>query len=127
MSKKLLIILAALGVVLIGCLALCGGFLFWAQRAGTELQTRFFTALDSGNVNQVQAMLHPALREEVDEPLLAAWMAEVHRDLGKFQGLSKTDFSTSVSYADGAKVTESTGTVNFEHGTAKSELIFRDD
>ena len=71
--------------------------------------------------------MHPALREKIDPPILEAWMQEVRGKLGKFQGLSKTDFSTSTKYQGGTKLTESKGTVNFEHGTAQSELEFQDD
>src|SRR5947209_2682584 len=112
MTKKLLIILGALGVVFVACLALCGGLLFWAQRAGNELQTRFFTALESGDVQQVESLFDPVLAEQIDEQVLAAWMAEVHKDLGKFQGLSKADFDTFTKYEGGARVTESKGIVN---------------
>jgi hypothetical protein len=101
--------------------------LFWAQRAGSELQTSFFSAVESGDVKQVEALMHPALRKKIDPPILEAWMQEVRGKLGRFQGLSKTDFSTSTKYQGGKKLTESKGTVNFEHGTATSELEFQDD
>jgi hypothetical protein len=71
-------------------------------------------------------MFHPALKEEVDEPVLATWMAVVKKNLGGYQGLSKTDFNTSSKYEDGRKITESSGTVNFEKGQAHAELVFHD-
>jgi S1-C subfamily serine protease len=66
------------------------------------------------------------LKEEVDEPVLAAWMVVVKKDLGSYKGLSKTDFNTSTKYENGQKITESSGAVNFEKGQARAELVFVD-
>jgi hypothetical protein len=74
----------------------------------------------------VTAQFHPALKEEEDEPILAAWMGVVKKNLGNYQGLSKTDFNTSTKYENGQKTTESSGTVNFEKGQAHAELVFLD-
>ena len=122
--KKVLIVAGALFLILVaGFVAV----LVWGQRAGQGIQEKFFRAVMSGDPQQVTAMFHPALREEVDEPVLAVWMRAAKEGLGAFQGLSKTDFSTSVEYKDGAKNTESKGKVLFEKGQAQSLLVFRDD
>ena len=122
MAKKVLLIL---GAVFLFCIASCGVVLFWALRSGSEMQDEFFAAVVSGDPKQVTSQFDPALVEEVDEPVLAAWMQAVTSELGRYQGLSPTDFNTSTKYADGATITESKGTVNFEKGTATSELVFR--
>jgi flagellar basal body-associated protein FliL len=120
-------VLMVLGVVFLVLLVGVVGMIFWAQRSGSATQEVFFKAVELGDAKQVTALFHPALLEQVDEPVLAAWMASVKSELGNYIGLSKTDFSTNMKYEDGAKIVESKGTVNFEKGTAKSEITLRDD
>ena len=122
--KKLLIIL---GIVFVVLIVLCAGVLFLAQRAGSTQQDAFFAAVESGDVEQVLKLFDSALKEEVDQPVLAAWVKTVNNNLGAYQGLSATDFDTSTKYEGGVKLTESKGTVNFEKGTARSELRFHND
>jgi hypothetical protein len=124
MIQKVLIVV---GTAFLLLLLICAGVLFWAQRAGSARQEKFFAAVTSGDAAQVLALCDPALRADIDEPILAAWMAEVQTRLGRFQGLSATDFNTSAKVTTDGSFTESKGTVNFEHGTAQSELMFRDD
>ena len=90
MKKVLMILGVVFLVVIVGFVAL----LIWAQRSGNASQEAFFKAVGSGDATQVTAMFHPALREEVDEPVLAAWMQEVKSKLGNFTGLSKSHFNT---------------------------------
>ncbi len=120
-------ILAILGVVFLVVLVLCGGLLFWAMSAGTAYQDKFFAAVNSGKAADVLALMHPALRAEIDEPVLQAWINEVNEKLGKCQGLSKTDFHTEAKQENNVALVESSGTVNFEKGTAKSEISFHGD
>lgn len=124
MLKQILLILGA--AVLLMVLA-CAGIIFWAQRAGSARQEAFFKAVDSGDPAQVLALCDPALRDEIDAPVLAAWMNEVRTQLGEFQGLSKTNFNTSSKVTTEGSFTESKGTVNFVRGSAESELMFRND
>jgi len=121
--KKVLIVL---GIVFLAVIAGVAALLIWAGASGSAIQEQFFTAVLSGDPGQVTAMFHPALKEEVDEPVLAAWMVAAKKNLGSYQGLSKTDFNTSTKYEGGQKITESSGTVNFEKGQAHTELAFRD-
>jgi hypothetical protein len=121
--KKILIVL---GIVFLAVIAGVAALLIWAGASGSAMQEQFFTAVLSGDPGQVTTMFHSALREEVDEPVLATWMVVVKKNLGSYQGLSKTDFNTSTKYKDGQKVTESSGMVNFEKGQAHTELVFRD-
>mgnify|MGYP000209307880 CR=1 FL=1 len=121
--KKVLIVLGVVFLVLIvGAVSL----MVVAQQSGSATQEVFFKAVQSGDPGQVTALFDPALLQEVDEPVLAAWMASVKSGLGNYVGLSKTDFSTSMKYDDGVKFVESKGTVNFEKGTATSEITMRD-
>lgn len=122
--KKVLLVLGVVFLVLIVGVV---GLMVWAQRSGSATQEVFFKAVASGDAKQVTALFHPALLEQVDEPVMAAWMASVKTRLGNYIGLSKTDFSTSMKYDNGAKIVESKGTVNFEKGTATSEITLRDD
>ena len=121
--KKVLMIL---GVVFLVLLVIGVALMIWAQRAGSALQGKFFNAVLSGDPKQVTALFAPSLREEVDEPVLAAWMAEVKDKLGAWKGLSATHFETSTRYEGRAKLTQTQGTVEFEKGEAESELNWRD-
>jgi hypothetical protein len=121
--KKTLMILGGVFLVLIVGFV---GLLVWAHRAGSAHQEKFFQAVLSGDPKQVTALFHPALRDEVDEPVLAVWMKAVKDNLGAFQGLNKTDFNTSSKIEGGATIGESKGTVSFEKGQAQSELKTRD-
>lgn len=123
MKKTLMI----LGVVFLILIAAVIALLVWGQRSGQAKQEAFFRAVMSGDPAQVTAMFHPALQNEVDEPVLALWMRAAKENLGAFKGLAKTNFSTNVKYVDGAKISESSGKVLFEKGEARSELVFRDD
>lgn len=119
-------LLKVLGAVFLVLLLLFAVLLFWAQRAGSGLQQQFFSAVGSGKTDEVLTLMHPALRAEIDEPVLAAWITAVNARLGPCKGLRKTDFNTSSNRVDGATITESKGTVDFERGTSRSELVFRD-
>ncbi|MBN1341582.1 MAG: hypothetical protein JXQ73_02830 [Phycisphaerae bacterium] len=121
--KKILMILGAVFLVLI---LVCAGVLVWAQRSGSSHQDAFFQAVLSGNAKQVMALFDPALCEQVDEPVLAAWVAAFRDNLGPYKGLSKTDFDTQSKIEGGATITESKGAVDFEKGQARSEIRFRD-
>lgn len=117
--------LKILGLVFLVLVVLIAGLLFWAQRSGAELQDKFFRAIASGKSEQALALMDPALREKIDEPVLAAWMAAINAKLGPCQGLRKTDFQTSSEIKDGATLTRSKGTVDFQKGAARSELVLR--
>jgi hypothetical protein len=120
----------AVVIVAVVVLAIIGGvflaLLGWAQSSGADLQQSFFTAVLSGDAKQVAALFHPALREEVDEPVLSIWMAALKAKVGAFKGLSKLDFATSTEIKNGVKTTQSAGKVNFEKGSARSELKYVD-
>src|SRR6516225_963927 len=98
MKKKTLLIL---GIVVVALVAVCGGVFYWIYRSGSAHQDRFFATVESGDVKQLTALFHPDLRQEVDEPVLAAWMTAVRKNLGKYRGLSLTDFHTDIAYRDG--------------------------
>jgi len=118
--------LFALASVFLVMLLLCGGGLYWAYRAGTAIQSEFFTAVGSGDPEQALSLMHPGLRDAIDSPIFAAWMKEVQSKLGGYQGISASEFSTSTRIENGQRVTECKGKVLFERGTAKSELVYHD-
>jgi hypothetical protein len=117
-------LLKVLGLAFLVLIVLFAGLLFWAARAGSKLQEEFFAAVGTGKTDTVLAIMAPTLRAEIDEPMLAAWIATINTKLGPYKGMRKTDFNTSSRLVDGVTVTQSVGTVDFEHGTAKSELVF---
>lgn len=124
MIKKILIVLGLCFVLLIG------GFialLMWAQKAGAELQDKFFAAVVTADPEQVLKLCDPALRKEIDAPVLGAWLNEVRATLGEYRGLSKSNFNTSMNTNDTGTTIESKGTVHFEKGDASSELKFQNN
>jgi hypothetical protein len=119
-------LLKVLGLAFLVLIVMFAALLFWAARTGSKYQDEFFKAVASGRTEPVLALMAPTLRADVDEPLLAAWIKLVNTRLGPYQGLRKTDFQTASRVVDNATVTESSGTVDFQHGSAKSQLVFRD-
>lgn len=123
MFKKLLMVFGAAMLLLVAAVA---ALLIWAQRAGSEQQEKFFTAVTSGDPQKVLALCDPALAEQVDAPVLGAWMQEVQKQLGAYRALSATEFDTSMNATDRGTVVTSKGVVHFEKGDAKSDLTFTD-
>lgn len=124
MLKKILLGLGTVFVLLIvGFVAL----LFWAQHAGSQQQDRFFQAVMSGDPSVLLALCDPELRDQIDAPVLAAWMAEVRKQLGDYQGLSNTSFSTQANTTEQGTFVQSEGTVHFQKGDATSQLEFRNN
>jgi hypothetical protein len=121
MLKKVLMVLGAVFLVLV---ALFVVMLVWAGKKSAELQQKFFAAVESGDPEQVLVLLKPEVRTGIDPPVLPAWMKAMKSDLGAYKGLS--GFKTSSNFTNGATRTESAATVDFEKGTAQSDLIFLD-
>jgi hypothetical protein len=119
--------LMGLGVVMLVAIGAFVALLAWANKAGGKLQNTFFNAVVSGNPENVLTLCDPRLREQIDAPILAAWIDEVHDKLGAYRGLSGTDFGTNSKTTDAGWIVESKGTVHFEHGDAKSDLTFCND
>ncbi len=100
-------------------------FLFRGSE-GEKLQQTFFDALNSGDRNGLVSLFHPGLRSVVDEPVLDAYMKSFQTNLGKYLGVKKGDFTSSVRYEGSAKRVLAKGTVRFFLGEAKSDLEFID-
>ena len=116
----------------LGAIALVGiigfaGILYCAHQTGSSLQDDFFAAVLSGDVAQLEAKFHPDLREEIDRPILAAWMEAVKEHLGAYKGMSGSNFNTSVNKTGGKTEVESNGKVEFEKGEAESKIKAVDD
>lgn len=90
------------------------------------VQQKFFQAIQVGNPDKVIELLHQDLVEEVDRPVLHAWMTAVKEHLGDVKSLNKQGFRGAVKYdKQGEKqvrVLHSKGKVPFAQGTALSEL-----
>lgn len=120
-------VLIVLGIVFLVVVVGIAALFMLGHSAGGSGQEKFFAAVNAGDAQAVINLMHPALREQVDEPVLAEWLKAVNANLGKYQGLSATDFNSETKYENGVKTSLSKGAVNFEKGTAKSELKFQDD
>ena len=62
-------------------------------------QDKFFKAIESGKSKLLFDLLAPKLREKLDEPVIDAWIAILNKELGAYEGLSWTDFNTSVEFS----------------------------
>lgn len=105
----------------------CGALLFFAHKAGSNVQEDFYTAVLAGDVAKVKAQFHPELAQKIDDPVLAAWMAAVKQNLGAFKGMSASNFNTSFKQTSGGKQVTSEGIAEFEKGEAESKLELVDD
>ena len=119
-------VLKILGIVFLVFLALGAAALFFAHSAGTKAQEKLFTAFGTGDVDAVMGLMHTTLKEDIDKPVLAAYIAGFNEKLGAFEKLSASDFDTSTEVSDGVKLTQSKGEVIFEKGRATSELTYLD-
>ncbi|MEQ8787960.1 MAG: hypothetical protein RIC55_16760 [Pirellulaceae bacterium] len=90
-------------------------------------QDRFFVAVSSGDTQRVLDLMHPELRKQIDEPLLADWMKQVNASLGKYEGMSWSDWNTKWEVKNGVKRNLAEGTFNFARGDAQAEFVFVDD
>ncbi len=116
---------AGCGLVFLLLVGGCVAMLMWAAKEGAAAQEKFYKAVESGDPQQVLDLCDPALREQIDAPVLAAWQKAVRTKLGAYKEMSTSDFSTNANSENGVTTIESKGTVHFEHGDAKSELKFR--
>jgi hypothetical protein len=119
-------VLKILGVVFLLLVLGFVGLLIWSHEKGEDTQEQFFQAVLSGDPARVMAQFDPEVAAQVDEPVLALWMAAIREHLGAFKGLAASKFSTSASTANGRSRLESSGTVHFEKGDATSSLVYVD-
>ncbi len=91
------------------------------QAKGDQTQHAFFEAVRSGDSRQVMSLMHPLLVKEVDEPVLAAWIAAVNERLGPVQSVRRTGFAWGIS-TEGRR-SETTAEIEFARGRATSKLV----
>lgn len=97
-----------------------------ADQEAFVVQQKFFEAIHGGNPDTVMELLHKDLVDEVDRPVLHAWMTSVKEHLGDVKPLGKQSFRGAVKYDKQGdkpvKVLHSKGKVPFAQGVAQSEL-----
>ena len=62
--------LASFAISLVGALLLLGGMLYWVFRPAPDMHAAFLTAVTADEPQAVMELLDPALRDEIDEPVL---------------------------------------------------------
>ncbi|MCA9073761.1 MAG: hypothetical protein KDA93_01920 [Planctomycetaceae bacterium] len=87
-------------------------------QAGT--QDDFFRALNSGQVKQLTQQMRPELLEQVDAPVLEAWMTAMNERLGRVRSIEQTSITNENKLTTQIESTEAT--VEFERGTATSTM-----
>ena len=81
-------------------------------------------ALASGEPSRVMAWLDSVAAKNVDEPVLAAWMAALREHLGACRSI-KGGFASETRQVDGASATIYKGQARFAKGTADVAIEFR--
>ena len=112
--KKLLFVLGGLFVVAVG------GFVMIAMSA-SSVQKDFFAKVDAGQVDELMQSMHPALQDEIEQPVMETLVQTINTKLGKLKGVTQTSFSSKMTDA-GTRV-ETEASVEFEKGTATSKLV----
>jgi len=115
--------LKILGIVFLVVIAGFVCMLIWSHGKGSELQEKFCTAIGTGDAGKVIELMDPRLKENVDRPILQMWVNEVNAKLGKYEGLSKSNFHTSSSTSGNQTVVKSEGTAIYEKGEAQLMLV----
>ncbi|NND98296.1 MAG: hypothetical protein HKN47_13300 [Pirellulaceae bacterium] len=91
-----------------------------AATSSRSTQRDFFQTIQAGGTSALINEMHPALIDQIDAPVLDAWVDAVHRELGDVTDIQQTAFHTSVTNEQ--TTIQSTATITFERGTATSEL-----
>lgn len=89
-------------------------------------QDKFFKAIESGKSKLLFDLLAPKLREKLDEPVIDAWIAILNKELGAYEGLSWTDFNTSVELVNGKKIQQASGMFLFEKDKVDAKFVYQD-
>ena len=119
--------LAVVGVIAVVAVALLvGGQWLWSIGRGSQPQREFFKAVGSGDPDKVLALLTPEARDDIDRPILAAWMAAIQTRLGRFIDVSADGFLLERTDVNGSQWIDTRANVNFENGAARSHVVFRD-
>jgi hypothetical protein len=119
-KKKIILLVCAAAVLSIGSIA---WFFISAWNDAAAGQREVFAAVSAADSDRMIAMFHPALRKEVDPPVLAAWFKTIKSKLGEFKDCRTTQFNTSASTDVGTRQ-ESRATGEFERGSVESRLVF---
>ena len=78
------------------------------------IHERLFLALEFGDVRRVIDLLYPSVRDQIDPPVMAAWMEEVQSRLGKFRAAVPRGHSTVVVDEFGSELVRSCAVAKFE-------------
>ncbi|QDT13514.1 hypothetical protein [Planctomycetes bacterium K23_9] len=120
--KKILIAFAAFfclgGISLVGCLVL-------ASRMTSDAHKDFFDQVATGDANLVLSKCTPGLQDEIDAPVLSAWLTQFNKELGAFE--STSNFNYNIQSNNGVTTTQVGGTANFASGKADVELKYIGD
>ncbi|MEZ6074042.1 MAG: hypothetical protein R3C10_28135 [Pirellulales bacterium] len=92
--------------------------------SGAVTESRFLQALDRGDTAAVIALLHPAARKEVDEPVLATWVTAMHERLGPHVAVRR--IASSQAHGLTGTQIETTSDVQFERGKAEVDITVLD-
>lgn len=113
------ILLALGGVAIASCLVM-------ANRITANAHREFFDLVATGDADQFLEQSDQQLIDDIDAPVLEAWMQALNQSLGSYQQTLTDGFSCNTRQTDGARVTEIAGTAVFDHGRATVQLNYID-
>lgn len=111
-------------LLLVAVIVVCA--ILWARSSASSAQQKFFDAVGSGEPVRVTALFHEKLRSDVDEPILRAWMEIMNERLGRYKGLSNSEFNMKTQSTELGQVTQIVAKVELEKGTVDSTLEYLD-
>ena len=96
--------------------------------AVSSLENRFYQSIGRGDVDTLCQMLHPALRAEVDRPVMEAWVEVVQARLGHCQSIeriasSRTQQLTGLRWEGSSKVTFAKGVADGSLSTFNGQIL----
>lgn len=112
MNKLILCVM----VLLCGQSAVCGE----TSESADQVESQFYEAIGRSDVDTALRLLHPAVRELVDRPVMEAWTSAVRDELGQHRATVHTDRTETQELT--ARRVEFTSTVTFAKGTARSSM-----
>ncbi len=105
-------------LVTLGALAGCGT----SPQTSSRSYDQFFQAVQAEDEQAVLSLMHEELQAKIDAAFLKQWVLALHESYGDYEGMSWTNFKTNVSFENGVRKTDTSGTFDLQHGSVDGEF-----
>lgn len=123
MGKALKIIGIVFLLLIVGFVVL----MFWAHGEGEEQMQKFFDRVSTGDSKVFIEALETSKTGPVDPPVIKMWMDHFNERMGKYKGISATNFSTNKQFVDAGTTVECKGLAKFEKGEVDVRIFLLND